>query len=315
MENHEKEIKKYNDKNWVVFLSDMEKPDKIAVIIGFIFILSISIGIVYIAKWQAAYANQFYNVKFKISFLQGIKSGLKIRYQGGAIVGEVVMVESNYSEHYLHAKIMKSFKIIKFGTEVTLQSQGSFGSTYLNISTIQNYFSGEAYTNDDIIQVSEIIPFQGMINNLDNLFKSTKNQDSIMVTKLNNVKGMVYQISSNTYFIPSVIRLIFKGVTQKIQEGFSNFQQMNDKLFQSVDKINFTLNNIASSLRQKLPIIRNSTQKIYRIVQYNPQNPENARFIHDEQLYYSILIRLNIIKQRLAMYKESPYKMIFKSGL
>jgi ABC-type transporter Mla subunit MlaD len=312
-----KNDKKIDDsnKNWINFLSDVKKTDKIAIFIGFVIIFIISIAIIYISTWQAAYANQFYYVKFKINFLEGVQAGIKIRYQGGVTIGEVISIESNYYEHYLHAKIRNDFKIIKEGTKITLNSQGTFGSSYLEISTIPYYFSNEAYLPDEVIQVSDVVPFQGTIDNFNELLKSENNKDSVVVTKLKSVKSMIYLLLTNKDIFPRAIRELIQNSTQDVQKGLSGFQEFNNTLFKSTDKINSTLNNIANSLRRKLPIIKNTTRNIYTFVQYNPESMENNKYMHDEQLYYTILIRLNLIKNRLSDYKDSPYKLIFESGL
>jgi len=303
------------DKNWINFLSDIRKPDRVAAYIGFAIIFSISIGIVYIGRWQSAYADQFYNVKFKINFLEGVQAGIKIRYQGGVTIGEIIKVESNYSEHFLVAKIRKDFKIIKYGTEITLKSQGSFGSGYLDISTIPYYFSEEAYLPDDIIPVSEIIPFQVTLNNFTDMFMSENNEESPIVEKLNGVKNMVYQLSLNKYFLPYIVRTLIQDLTHDFQAGLINFRDFNESLFKSTDKLNNTLNTVAKNLRTNLPTLRKTTNAIYTFVQYDPKNKGEIKFMHDEQVYYTILIRLNLINKRLRDYKEYPFKLIFESGL
>ncbi|MDH4263453.1 MAG: MCE family protein [Spirochaetia bacterium] len=314
MQNIEKKIEDSN-KNWINFISDVKKPDRIAVFIGFLLIFIISIGIVYIGTWQAAYANQFYHIKFKINFLEGIENGIKIRYQGGVTIGEVVMIESNYSEHYLYAKIKKDFKIIKSGTKVTLKSQGSFGSNYLDISTLPYYFSSEAYLPDEVIEVTDVEPFQATINNINDMFKTENSKESAIVIKLKGVKNMVYQLLINKDIFPKTIRLTVQNYTQEIQKGLLNFHEFNNTLFASTEKINVTLNNIANSLRKNLPVIKKTTDQIYSLVRYRPENAGKSKYMHDEQLYYTILIRLHLINNRLGDYKNYPYKLIFDSEL
>lgn len=304
-----------NDKDWVSFLADIRKSDRIAAIIGIIIILIVSVVIIYIATWQAAYASQFYEVKFKINFLEGIQTGIKIRYQGGVTIGEITRVESNYNEHYLHAIIRNDFKIIKYGTKITVKDQGAFGSSYLDVSTIPYYFSDEAYAPSDIIQVSEIVPFQVTLNNFNDLFAARDDKESIVISKLLNVKSMIYDLSVNRYTMSHMIRSAVHGTLSDVQKILQNLQDFNSGLFKSADKLNKTLNNTANNLRKNLPVIKRNTQRISNFVLYKPKSGESGQYMHDEQVYYSTIIRLNLIKSKIGDYKDFPYKMIFESGL
>jgi len=297
------------------FLSDFKKKDKLAEFIGVTIIFVVSMVIVYIGTWQADYAKQFYSITFKINFLEGVRPGMKIRYQGGVVIGEVQSIESNYRDHYLHTIIKNDFKIIKYGTKISLKEQGSFGSNYINISTVPYYFSGETFEPGDIIEVAQIVPFQDTLNNFYSLFKSEIYSDSVIAKRLKGIKYMLSELIWSKKILPFEVRNLVQTNLNGIQNILIQLQELNTKLFDSVEKMNVSLNNVAITLRHNLPIISNSMQKIYSYLQYSPHLGKEDQFLHDEQLYYSALMRLNIIKDKLREYKDFPYKLIFESGL
>lgn len=295
------------------FLSDLQGSDKLAEFIGVVIIILISVFIVYIGTWRAAYAKEFYNVVFEINFLEGVQPGMQIRYQGGVKIGEVVSIESNYSKHYLHAKIKNDFKIIKSGTKVSLRS-GSFGSAYLDISTIPEFFSAESYRSNDIIPVSEVVPFQHTLQNVSDALANEDSTGSLLTKRVKDIRYMMYQLMVNKYAIPSEIRYIVRGVTSNVYDFFYKVKKFNDELLGSVSKMNDSLNNLANNLRNNIPKFRRTLDSLYSYTSYDPDRVSEKQYLHDEQLYYTILIRLNIIKKKTKEYKDAPYRLIFNTG-
>jgi ABC-type transporter Mla subunit MlaD len=297
------------------FIIEHTAQDKLARFIGVTFVIIIAISIIYIGSWQAAYAKQFYKVKFKINFLEGVQPGMKIRYQGGVIIGEIINIESNYQNHYLNAIIRNDFRIIKYGTKISLKEQGSFGGSYIDITTIPYFFSGEVYTSEDVIQISEIIPFQNTLNNFLKIFQSNTDEDSIIVNRLQDIRLMINKVVSSKEVLPSQLNQTLKNILSNASKVFYQVNDFNKNLYKRVDNLNTSLTKVANSLKVNLPIIRKKTNQIYLIVQYKPTKISENQFMHDEQLYYNFKLKLKHINSLVQNFKNYPYKLIFESGL
>lgn len=309
--NQKKRVNKiFQKKDFKSFSRRFKSANRVAHIIGVVFIVFSSLLVVYIGSWRAAYAKQFYNVKFTINFLEGVSPGMKIRYQGGSVVGEILAIESDYHTHYLTGRIKKDFLISKRSSRVNLRQAGVFGQDYIDVYTFPVAFYDKFYEEGDIIPVDPITPRSVTIINLSKMLKSDEHHLIPLGKKLIEIKNMIYKLRKNQYFISSEARYSILNAVNKTRKSIDTALIYGNSAYETVIDMDHTLTTLANNLRKNIPIMSRQVYGTKDFLSYQ-NSPQFSQFFHDEYLYSTILMRLRIINRKLKSFKAEPYRLIY----
>lgn len=297
--------------DWVSFFSGMVKPGRLSAFVGVTFIIILSVVIIFLGSWRADYAEQFYPLTFKVNFLEGLTPKMKVRYQGGPVVGEIDYIESLTHEHFLHARIRKDFKIIKKGTSITIRSFGIMGQSYIDISSYAINFNNEAYEPGDVVSLEDITPDQVLLMEISNALKKEYSSGlTPLDRKLKDIQSMVSYLRKNDYFNPKKMKSSMDLITSKLYRSLDTLRIFSLNLYNQVYAMNEVLTVTAENLRRSVPkVVRRvgATKDVF----YYSGNSSDYNFLHDEFTYDTILMEIKIINDKLEQFKEEPHKIIY----
>jgi len=288
--------------------SDSKKKDSFSVGIGIFLVCLFAFILVYIGTWKKAYSESFYNLSFKVNFIQNIRPGLKIRYQGGVIVGEVVGIESNLSEHFLHAIIKRDFKI-SHQSYISLVKQGAMGMYYLNVDMYNHEFHKSFYKEGDVIEIPDVTPFDVTLEKLSVMLAIEKGT-SPLSARIGDLRDMIRTVSRQPMLQPSVLTTFIKNKVINVNHGIRNMLVFNQAIYDAVYSMDKTLSVTAADMSKSIPSYRLKTSEYRKYLIYDTKK-ENMQFFHDEILYYSLLFDIIALKRIVIKYNQFPYRIIF----
>ena len=282
---------------------------------GVLLFILFSIGFSYIVSKRVAYAEQYYNVTFSMNFLEDIRSGTKVRYQGGVIVGEIIAIESGFQNHMAHAQIKKDFLIPKRGSHISLKTWGYFGGKFINIEIAPGNKDEEPYPAYSVIMIEKVKNAAIVMDEIHSLFKkSDKSALSPLENKLEELKSMTDYLKNIPYIKPKVMRTLVSSGTKEYQKYIQHFLNLNLFLYENSDNLTETMKNISKFVSVEIPLYLDRTNQIKSHFLYDNYtiDPVYSSFWHDESNYYYAKALSEYIKEKSLQFKKNPYTLIYR---
>ena len=306
-----KAIRALTSRDWLSFWEADRITDSLPLWIGFLLVILAVVGVGYIGTKRVTYANQFYNVTFTINFLEDIRPGTKIRFQGALIVGEVDYIESSFDKHYIHSRIKKSFFVPKLGSSVTIQTWGYFGAKFINISIIDSFREYEAYGPGDQIKIEPITNSTIAMSNFKKMIsREGATELSPLEARLNGVKEMTSKLKKNKFAQPRFMRRLIKGVSLEAGKYFKTIGSAGNTGFSAINEFNETARRSVNKVRKQLKTLKTQVSSVQKKLQYKPVN-KDAAFWHEETGYQETLDTIIYLRNQLASFKNDPSQIIF----
>ena len=285
--------------------------DKFAVSLGLLLIFLFAITVVYFGSERIKEIDRFYPVNFKVNFLSGIEPGMKVRYQGGVVIGEVTEVVSQYSSHSLRAKIDKDFFIPKYNTKITIKKFGYFGKLYIDITSVSQPFETDLYKPNDMIEIEPVQPFEKTLQMFSDLIKNSDDGNIAPLSiKLLYVRNMMNRFRNSPLSNPKLVRQKIGNFSHKVQSDLKSLQLFSSSAYNTVNDMYNTLTVLSDNLRQNIPVISARIEGLKSYTYYKDMNGESS-MLHDELLYWTVLNNIDTFHQKLLIYKDEPYKIFF----
>jgi len=285
--------------------------DKFAVSLGLLLVFLFAIFTVYFGAERIKEIDRFYPVNFKVNFLSGIEPGMKVRYQGGVVIGEVTEVISQYSSHSLRAKIDKDFFIPKYNTKITIKKFGYFGKLYIDITSVSQPFETDLYKPNDTIEIDPVQPFEKTLQMFSDLInKSDDGNLAPLSAKLLSVRNMIKSFRRSPISNPKLVRRKVGEFSNKVQSDLRSLQSFSSTAYNAVNDMYGTLTALSDNLRKSIPVISARIEGFKSYTRYEDINGESS-MLHDELLYWTILNNIDTLHQKILIYKEEPYRIFF----
>ncbi|MDH5718707.1 MAG: MCE family protein [Spirochaetia bacterium] len=297
-------------------MEDNSKHNIFSFWIGILLLITTAIGIGYIGSKKISYAEQFYNIIFEMDFLEDIRPGTKIRYQGGVIVGEVQYIESRYQNHLVYARIKKNFLIPKYGSVVSLKTWGYFGGKFVNIDILNANKEADSYSENSIILVQNVKNISIIMNDINKFITSKdKYEFSPLELKLKEVQSMANLLDKNSFFNPDVIRSLVTTSSHKYKRYFEIFAELNLSFYNHTIRINELVDNSYGKLQENLPKIKRDVEELKKIFLYEDsfENKYTPNYWHEETSYYYTKALIEYIKYKSEYFKNYPYKILYSN--
>lgn len=310
-----KRKKKTNHAEWLQLFTNTNDGSGFSKTLGFVMLVLAGIGIGYIGSKRVAYANQFYHVVFTMNFLEDVRPGMKVRYQGALIVGEIDSIESGYDYHKVHARIKKDFKIPKKGSSVSLKTWGYMGGKFLNVDVLQSYQNTESYKEDDEIPVKEITNTTIIMAEFYDMIKKSENSElSPLEERLKETREMAESFSKSKYANPRFMRGFVRSSAEKASDYFELLNTIGEETYLALSDINVLTEASVGELRKKLPTWKQTVLKTRQEFTYEDAEANSIQrdFWHEETMYYLTLNYIKYVRQKLAEYRAAPYRLVFQ---
>ncbi|MDH5718555.1 MAG: MCE family protein [Spirochaetia bacterium] len=299
----------------VDWLPRIKKKSEASFWIGMVLLVFAGVGIGYIGSKRISYANEFYTLSFSINFLEDIRPGTKVRYQGGVIVGEITTIESGYQEHIAHAKIKKEFLVPKNNSHISLKTWGYFGGKFVNIEIIHDYIHGETYDEYSILKVEEVKNSAIVMNEIQNIFmKPDMTALSPLENKLTEVKAMTKYVAGIPYIQPKTMRSIIGSGAKKYREYVMEFKDFSIMFFENAEKFSETTKIVLNMINTRTTEYSKPVMNIKNNLFYENYSTVQGytNLWHDEDAYYYARAFSEYVKDKSVYFKNNPYQLIYR---
>lgn len=193
------EKEKASAAEWLIFWDSIRQPDRMTILIGFTVLMFFVIFLGYFGTRSFVRSLGYYRMSFTAPFVEDIRPGTKIRYQGALEIGEVELLASDLSGHRITAKIRDDFPIPTSGSRASLSSWGYFGAKFINIEIVP---SGQ---QEIYAAVGKSMPLEKIINSsimfqqYYDAIKSEGGNLSILEGRLQQLKATITDIKKIPY--------------------------------------------------------------------------------------------------------------------
>ncbi|MCB1147973.1 MAG: MCE family protein, partial [Leptospiraceae bacterium] len=289
---------------------NLKKADRAPLIIGLILMIIISVAFGAIGTQRVHYANEFYDVTFTFEFLEVVRPGTKVRYQGALIVGEVTSIETGTDIHRVCAKLKKDFYIPKAANRITLQTWGYFGGKFINIDILTDVQEGEKYQAGDEIPVQKIVNSTIVMQKIYDYFKNIENDESLIEKELLTMKKRTSALANSPYSKPSYVRYILRNITGKTREIFKYVAQGTENIYNGMKNTGESIEKNLEAMKRSLQGLRERTDSWRTSTGYR-SGALTSRVLHEETDYYLLLGYTELMNKKMAEFKDEPYKILF----
>lgn len=296
---------------WLVFWEGVSRPDRIGTALGFFLLILAGLGLGFIGSKSLEYSRSFYKLVFTFEFLEDIRPGTKIRYQGGLAIGQVDYIEPGQKIHKVHARIKKDFHIPKSGSMATVSTWGYFGGKFINIEILNPEFKENAYASGEEMPVEKQVNSTIIFQEYYDLIRREKDKNSILEDKLLNLRAVAKDIQSNPALQPRNVREMVKKATGSINAGFNALNTTGAQSYVFMEKINQISESMVYDLKKDLPKMKAGVEKFQKGVEYEGSSFLSG-LLHEESAYYNMLDFSALARNKTAEWKREPYRMLFQ---
>lgn len=309
-------LQKHISENVVRYISSNRRflsESRVAVVIGFLFIMVVSIGIGYIKTRATIYGEKFYPIKFRLNYLEDIRSGANIRYKGGLIIGKVKDITIKDKHFEIDAIISKEFLIPKTASRITLKTWGYFGPKYINIDIFiknKEHLNGlNFYKKNEIIPIEDVINITILMDKFARAIENNEDEDtSILQQKLGEIQKMVKRLRLETRRTRYNIKN--DNYASKFLNAIDKFNQISRKVFGIIEEIDQFNYDVTIELNSKMPEIKESVRFWRKFTDYHEESKYYG-LVHSETSYDKMLAYLKETNRKLKIYKKKPHRMMF----
>lgn len=297
---------------WLSFWDSIRNPNRITILIGFVVLMFFVIFLGYFGTRSIARALDYYRMSFSATFIEDIRPGTKIRYQGALEIGEVEYLTSDMTGHRITAKIRSDFPIPRTGSRASLSSWGYFGAKFINIEIVPTTFNEAFYSLDHPMPLEKIINSTIMFQQYFDAIKSEGGNLSILEKRLQQLKKTVSDLKKTPYVQRNAARATVRQATGVMNNFFSVINSTSSDLYNMLSKANDVSEFLVYDLNKNLPAIKANMTKLEQSVAYDGQS-FSARILHEETIYYLLLDYAKYANEKLNDMASAPYRIFFNN--
>jgi len=297
---------------WLSFWSSIRRPGRATFLIGFLVLMFFVIFLGYFGTRTIASTFAYYRMSFTASFVEDIRPGTKVRYQGALEIGEVEYLASTTQGHTVFAKIRKDFPIPKVGSRASLSSWGYFGAKFINIEIVPVSGVEISYSLDQAMPLEKIINSTIMFQQYYDAIKTDRGSLSVLEKRLLQLRKTVADLKRVPYIDRNFARTAVRNATGTMNQFFGIINSTSGDLYLMLSRINNASEFLVYDLNRNLPKIKANMNKLEQSVAYESQS-FSARLLHDETIYLLMLDYATYAKEKLNDMSSQPYKIFFNN--
>jgi len=295
---------------WLSFWDTIGQPDRITIIIGFLILLFLVLLLGYFGTRSISRSLEYYRMSFSAEFIEDIRPGTKVRYQGALEIGEVEYLSSDLSGHKIVAKIRNDFPIPKSGSRASLSSWGYFGAKFINIEIVPSVLSENNYSLEQSMPLEKIVNSTIMFQQYYDAIRRDGGQLSLLENRLQQLKKTVSTLRALPYAQKHSARLAIRSSTAMMNNFFSIINSTSSDLYNMLLRLNNVSEYMTYDLNNQLPVIKARITKLEQSIAYESQS-FSARLLHDETIYDLILDYTRFANEKLNDMESAPYTIFF----
>lgn len=297
---------------WLSFWDSIRNPDRMTLLIGFVVLMFFVIFLGYFGTRSLVRSFDYYRMSFSANFIEDVRPGTKIRYQGALEIGEVEYLVSDMRGHKIFAKIRNDFPIPVFGSRASLSSWGYFGAKFINVEIVPSTFNDVAYSLDHSMPLEKIVNSSIMFQQYYDAIKSEGGNLSVLSTRLQQLKKTVSDIKRIPYVQRHAARASVRSATGMLNGFFGIINSTSHDLYVMLQRVNGISEYMVYDLNKNLPAIKASMAKLEQSVAYDSQS-FSARLLHEETIYDLLLDYSIYANEKLNDMASAPYRIFFNN--
>lgn len=297
---------------WLQFWDSIRRPDRLTILIGFCVLMFFVLFLGYFGTRSIIRSFGYYRMSFQSRFIEDVRPGTKIRYQGALEIGEVEHIISDLAGHVITARIRDDFSIPVFGSRASLSSWGYFGAKFINIEIVPSGAQETYRESGKKMPLEKIVNSSIMFQQYYDAIKSEGGNLSILENRLLQLKKAITAIKRMPYVERNAARTIVRNATTGMNSFFKIINTTGQDLYTMLSKINDTSEFLVYDLNRNLPRIKANMAKLEQSVAYEGES-FSARLLHEETIYMLLLDYAKYANEKLNDMESSPYKIFFSN--
>ena len=297
---------------WLSFWDSIKNPDRMTLLIGFVVLMFFVVFLGYFGTRSIVRSFGFYRMSFSAQFVEDVRPGTKIRYQGALEIGEVEYLVSGMSGHRIYAKIRKDFPIPQAASRASLSSWGYFGAKFINIEVVPSAASDAVYSLEHSMPLEKIVNSSIMFQQYYDAIKSDNGRLSVLEARLAELRKTVYDIKRIPYVQRTAARSVVRNVTGMMNGFFSVVNSTSSDLYTMLLKVNNASEFLVYDLNKNLPKIKANMLKLEQSVAYGGES-FSSRLLHEETIYLLLLDYARYANEKLNDMSSAPYRIFFNN--
>ncbi|MBL8035209.1 MAG: hypothetical protein JNJ69_16015 [Leptospiraceae bacterium] len=306
------EIKGASAAEWLSFWDSIRNPDRMTFLIGFVVLMFFVVFLGYFGTRSLARSFNYYRMSFSAGFIEDVRPGTKIRYQGALEIGEVEYLVSSLNGHKIFAKIRDDFPIPVVGSRASLSSWGYFGAKFINIEIVPSTFNEIAYSLDHSMPLEKIVNSSIMFQQYYDAIRSEGGNLSVLEKRLQQLKKTVLDIKKMPYVQRHATRASVQNATRMMNGFFGVINSTSSDLYTMLKRVNSVSEYLVYDLNKNLPAIKTNMTRLEQSVAYDSQS-FSARLLHEETIYYLLLDYSKYANEKLNDMASAPYRIFFNN--
>ncbi len=297
---------------WLSFWDSLRNPNRMTLLIGFVVLMFFVVFLGYFGTRSIVRSFDYYRMSFSASFIEDVRPGTKIRYQGALEIGEVEYLSSDMTGHKIYAKIRHDFPIPVFGSRASLSSWGYFGAKFINIEIVPSTFNDVVYSLDHSMPLEKIVNSSIMFQQYFDAIKSEGGNMSILEKRLHSLKKAVTDVKRMPYVQRHAARASVRQATGMLNGFFGIISSTSNDLYTMLARVNSASEYLVYDLNKNLPAIKANMAKLEQSVAYDSQS-FSARLLHEETIYDLLLDYAIYANEKLNDMSSAPYRIFFNN--
>ena len=306
------EIEQTSVAEWLSFWDSLRNPNRMTLLIGFVVLMFFVVFLGYFGTRSIVRSFDYYRMSFSANFIEDVRPGTKIRYQGALEIGEVEYLVSDMKGHKIFAKIRHDFPIPVFGSRASLSSWGYFGAKFINIEIVPSTFNEVVYSLDHSMPLEKIVNSSIMFQQYYDAIKTDGGNMSILAKRLESLKKAVSDVRRMPYVQRHAARASVRQATGMLNGFFGIISSTSNDLYTMLARVNSASEYLVYDLNKNLPAIKANMTKLEQSVAYDSQS-FSARLLHEETIYDLLLDYTIYANEKLNDMSSAPYRIFFNN--
>lgn len=297
---------------WLQFWDSIRQPDRVTILIGFAVLMFFVLFLGYFGTRSIVRSFGFYRMSFSAPFIEDIRPGTKVRYQGALEIGEVEYLVSDTSGHTITAKIREDFRIPVFGSRASLSSWGYFGAKFINIEIVPMQAAEFYSLQGKSMPLEKIINSSIMFQQYYDAIRSEGGNLSILEKRLQQLRTTIAEVKRIPYVQRNAARTMVRNATGLMNNFFGAINTTSQDLYTMLSRVNDVSEYLVYDLNKNLPKIKANMAKLEQSVAYDSES-FSARLLHEETIYLLLLDYARYANEKLNDMASSPYRIFFNN--
>lgn len=297
---------------WLSFWDTIRNPDRMTLLIGFLILMFFVVFLGYFGTRSLVRSLDFYRMTFSAEFVEDVRPGTKIRYQGALEIGEVEYLISGTTGHRIYAKIRKDFPIPRAASRASLSSWGYFGAKFINIEVVPTAATDAVYSLEHSMPLEKIVNSSIMFQQYYDAIRSDGGNLSMLEQRLQQLRKTVADLKRVPYVQRVSARNVVRNTTRMMNGFFTMVNSTSSDLYSMLLKVNGASEFLVYDLNKNLPKIKANMLKLEQSVAYGSDS-FSARLLHEETLYLLLLDYARYANEKLNDMASAPYRIFFNN--